>query len=62
MDPIKLTFNADHDLLLKVGIDPSTSEGKAKIIEVLLAGLDEYKPHAILDYEMAVIQALTAEV
>jgi hypothetical protein len=61
MDPITITLNANIELLRRFGVDPSTSEGKAKIIEIILLGLEEFKPHCVLNWEIAVTQALTQE-
>jgi hypothetical protein len=41
MDPIHLSFNVDMDALKKLGVDPSTSEGKAEIKAFIITALND---------------------
>lgn len=39
-DPITVTFNVDIEKLKQLGVDPTTSEGKARIRGLFLEALD----------------------
>jgi hypothetical protein len=40
MDGISLTFNADVAKLQQLGLDPTTSEGKQKLVTLFLEAID----------------------
>lgn len=62
---MSLSLNYDPEILKELEIDPRTSEGKAKIKELILAALDfyresiEHEPHPESPEDLALIEALT---
>jgi hypothetical protein len=65
LEALDLCFNYEPGALRRAGIDPRTSEGKAKIMAVLLTTLNYYvktvDPIAGFDDERAVGDSLLAE-
>jgi len=62
LETVLLNFNFEPSLLEFVGLDPRTSEGKAKIVEVILSALEHRQRERELPAEeAAVCQALLFE-
>lgn len=63
LEGTSLSFNYDPELLKEAGVDLSTSEGKAKAVEVIVAALEFYKEslegHEPPPEYLALIEALT---
>lgn len=63
LEAVQLSLNVDKEALRRRGIDPDTSEGKAKIVAVLLEALHIYGDSCAeeLEDELEVVEALLAE-
>jgi hypothetical protein len=64
MEGVEISFNVDVEMCREVGVDPTTSEGKARIRRLVLEALErhgEQREEKLDDVDAALVEAFLGE-